>query len=161
VGGGAGFWPTPYKVSFPTGTPIFSIDVECIATSKLHNARSVAHLALVDEWCQPVCSIYVKQELPVASYMTVRPPLCITPSVAPSPCPRVVVACFQCFTPTPSHVLPSIPLRPHTTPQPVTGLTEQLIAEHGIPLADALIRLRACLPASAGQCQCQCLTPLP
>jgi hypothetical protein len=35
-----------------------------------HDTRSVAHIALVDEWCRPICSLFIKQEIPVASYLT-------------------------------------------------------------------------------------------
>jgi hypothetical protein len=57
-------------VEFPPGTPIFSLNVECFTASKHHNSRSVAHIVLADEWCRPVCSIYVKQEGPVTSPTT-------------------------------------------------------------------------------------------
>lgn len=37
----------PYiRVQTPPGHPIFSIDVECVATGVQHNARSVAQVAL-------------------------------------------------------------------------------------------------------------------
>ena len=49
---------------------MFSIDVECVATGVQHNARSVAQVALVDEWARPVFNVYVKQDLPVHSYIT-------------------------------------------------------------------------------------------
>ena len=62
--------PKPVMINLKPGTPVFSIDVECVATSTLHNARSIAHIAMVDEWCRPVCSLYVKQEKKVASYLT-------------------------------------------------------------------------------------------
>lgn len=35
-----------------------------------HNARSVAQVALVDEWGRPVFNVFVKQDLPVSSYIT-------------------------------------------------------------------------------------------
>ena len=48
----------------------FSIDVECVATSKSHNARAVAQLSLVDQYERVILNLYVKPELPVVSYLT-------------------------------------------------------------------------------------------
>lgn len=62
--------PPPFRVNVPPGHPIFSIDVECVATGIQHNARSIAQVALVDEWSRPVFSVYVKQDQPVLSYIT-------------------------------------------------------------------------------------------
>lgn len=62
--------PPPMMINLPVGHPVYSVDVECVATGVQHNARSVAQVALVDEWCRPVFSVYVKQDLPVLSYIT-------------------------------------------------------------------------------------------
>jgi len=35
-----------------------------------HNARSVAQVALVDEWGRPVFNVFVKQAQPVASFIS-------------------------------------------------------------------------------------------
>lgn len=63
--------PPPVIIDIPPGSAtIFSIDVECIATGPQHNARAVAQIALVDEWCRPICNLYVKPDLPIVSYLT-------------------------------------------------------------------------------------------
>eukprot|EP01035_Chromulina_nebulosa_P018258 gene18258-23933_t len=62
--------PSPIIVNIPPGIPIFSIDVECVATAVQHNARSVAQVALVDEWSRPVFNVLIKQDVPVVSYLT-------------------------------------------------------------------------------------------
>lgn len=41
-----------------------------MATSVQHTGRSVAQVALVNEWCQPVFSVIIKQEQKVMSYIT-------------------------------------------------------------------------------------------
>ena len=65
------FMPHPVIINIPPGSaPIFSIDVECVATGTMHNSRSVAQIALVDEWGQPVCNLYIKSVVPVMSYFT-------------------------------------------------------------------------------------------
>jgi hypothetical protein len=61
--------PPPIIISIPPGQPVFSIDVECVATATHHNARSIAQVALVDEWSRPVFNVYVKQDQPVVSYI--------------------------------------------------------------------------------------------
>ena len=48
----------------------FSVDVECVATAKTHNARAVAQISLVDQYERIMLNIYVKPELPVVSYLT-------------------------------------------------------------------------------------------
>ena len=48
----------------------YSIDVECVATAKTHNARAVAQISLVDEYEQVLLNLYVKPDLPVVSYLT-------------------------------------------------------------------------------------------
>jgi hypothetical protein len=62
--------PPPFIITIPPGHPVYSIDVECVATSVQHNARSIAQVALVDEWSRPVFSVYIKQDMPVTSYIT-------------------------------------------------------------------------------------------
>ena len=42
----------------------------CVCAGVSHNARSVAQVALVDEWGRPVFNVFVKQAQPVASYIT-------------------------------------------------------------------------------------------
>lgn len=60
-----------YKtVNIPPGHPVFSIDVECVATGVQHNSRSVAQVSLVDEWCRPLYNAYIQQDKPVVSYLT-------------------------------------------------------------------------------------------
>lgn len=61
--------PAPF-ITIPPGHPVYSIDVECVATSIQHNARSIAQVALVDEWSRPVFNVVIKQDVPVASYIT-------------------------------------------------------------------------------------------
>lgn len=56
-------------INIPPGQPVFSMDVECVATGVQHNARSVAQVALVDEWTRPVFNAYIKQDAPVSSYI--------------------------------------------------------------------------------------------
>ena len=62
--------PPPLCINIPPGVPVFSIDVECVATGAAHNARSVAQVALVNEWGQPVFNILIRQDAPVVSYIT-------------------------------------------------------------------------------------------
>lgn len=61
--------PPPVIINIPPGQPVFSIDVECVATGVQHNARSIAQVALVDEWSRPVFNTYIKQDVPVVSYI--------------------------------------------------------------------------------------------
>ena len=60
--------PPPTIVN-PMG-PIYSIDVECIATGRQHHDRAVAQISLVDGSCMPRLNIYVRPAVPVASYLT-------------------------------------------------------------------------------------------
>lgn len=62
--------PPPVMVNLPFGKPVFSIDVECVATGIQHNSRSIAQVALVDEWNRPIFNAYIKQDKPVVSYLT-------------------------------------------------------------------------------------------
>ncbi len=60
----------PPIVNIPPGHPVFSVDVECVATAVHHNARSVAQIALVNEFNNVVFNAHIKQEQPVLSYIT-------------------------------------------------------------------------------------------
>ena len=82
----------------------FSIDVECVATGKEHNARAVAQIALVDQFERCLLNVFVRppEGAEVHSYLT-----------------------------------------------PLTGLTKELIDAHGVPLPEAIERLRAALPKHA------------
>jgi hypothetical protein len=62
--------PPPVIINIPQGQPVFSIDVECVASGTTHNARSIAQVALVDEWSRPIFNVFIKQDLPVVSYIT-------------------------------------------------------------------------------------------
>ena len=62
--------PPPVIINIPPGQPVFSIDVECVATGVQHTARSIAQVALVDEWCRPIFNVYIKQDVPVLSYIS-------------------------------------------------------------------------------------------
>jgi RNA exonuclease 4 len=94
--------PPPTVVTLPPGAPVYSIDVECVATGRQHHDRAVAQISLVDGQCTPLLNLYVRPEAPVVSYLT-----------------------------------------------PLTGLTEAHLAQHGVPLADAMATLRSRLPPSA------------
>lgn len=61
---------TNVQIIIPPNHQVFSIDVECVATGVQHNSRSVAQVALVDEWCRPVFNAFIRQDKPVASYLT-------------------------------------------------------------------------------------------
>jgi hypothetical protein len=61
--------PPPVLINIPPGQPVYSIDVECVATGVQHNARSIAQVALVDEWNRVIFSVYIKQDVPVLSYL--------------------------------------------------------------------------------------------
>lgn len=62
--------PPPLIINIPPGQPVFSIDVECVATGVPHNSRSIAQVALVDEYSRPVFNVLIKQDKPVVSYIT-------------------------------------------------------------------------------------------
>lgn len=89
-------------VALQPGVPLYSIDVECVATGKQHNARSTAQIALVNAHGQPVLNLYVAQTEKVESYLT-----------------------------------------------PLTGLTKDVLDDKGIPLEEAMKKLRAALPKEA------------
>ena len=61
--------PPPVIIQVPPGHSVFSIDVECVATGVSHNARSIAQVALVDEWSRPIFNVFIKQDVPVVSYI--------------------------------------------------------------------------------------------
>lgn len=61
--------PRPVVLPAITG-PLYSIDVECVATGTQHHDRSLAQIGLVDGTCTPVLNVYVKPELPVVSYLS-------------------------------------------------------------------------------------------
>lgn len=63
-------FPPPVLINISPGHPVYSVDVECVATGVQHNARSIAQVALVDEWSRLVFSVYVKQDIPVVSHIT-------------------------------------------------------------------------------------------
>jgi DNA polymerase III epsilon subunit-like protein len=76
-GGGAGVPATsnieaaprnPYPV--PPAGPVYSVDVECVATGPGHNDRSPGEIALVDEKGRAVFHRYVAVDVPVVSYLT-------------------------------------------------------------------------------------------
>mmetsp|Transcript_12810 Transcript_12810/g.43377 ORF Transcript_12810/g.43377 Transcript_12810/m.43377 type:complete len:302 (+) Transcript_12810:98-1003(+) len=50
--------------------PLYSLDVECVATGTQHHDRSVAQVGLVDDQCRHVLNVYVKPTKPVVSYLT-------------------------------------------------------------------------------------------
>ena len=53
-----------------SASPVFSIDVECVATGTTHNARAVAQIALVDAAGQLLLNLYVLPAEPIVSYLT-------------------------------------------------------------------------------------------
>lgn len=59
----------PSKKKTVVEGPIFSIDVECVASGPTHNEREVAHIAVVDGSEQVVLNVYVKPDKPVFSYI--------------------------------------------------------------------------------------------
>lgn len=59
-----------FIVNVPDGCRVYSIHVEYVATGIQHNARSIAQVALVDEWSCPVINVLIAQEKPVVSYLT-------------------------------------------------------------------------------------------
>ncbi|KAK3266645.1 hypothetical protein CYMTET_24745 [Cymbomonas tetramitiformis] len=91
----------PVRVAPPQG-PIFSIDVECIATDATHNGRAVAQIALVDAASNCLLNLYIKPTQPIFSYL-----------------------------------------------HDLTGLTQEVIEEHGTSLEEAMRTLRAALPTNA------------
>jgi len=60
----------PMFIDVAPGTPIYSIDVECGATTKDHNGRAVISIGMVDEMCRPMCSVLIKPDQPLLSCLT-------------------------------------------------------------------------------------------
>ncbi|KAG8470149.1 hypothetical protein KFE25_008570 [Diacronema lutheri] len=60
--------PRPPKLPEIIG-PLFSVDVECVATGVQHHDRSLAQIGLVDADGSPVLNLYIKPERPVVSYL--------------------------------------------------------------------------------------------
>jgi hypothetical protein len=63
--------PPPMFVQVPPEQPVYCIDVECVATGIHHNSRAVAQIAMVDQWGRVIYNEYIKQDIPVVSYLTV------------------------------------------------------------------------------------------
>eukprot|EP00802_Teleaulax_amphioxeia_P025548 Tamp_26420.p1 GENE.Tamp_26420~~Tamp_26420.p1 ORF type:complete len:292 (+),score=75.06 Tamp_26420:42-878(+) len=61
--------PRPLTVAYDPKTPYFSIDVECVATAKEHNARATAQIALVSSDEKSRLNLYVKPDQEVVSYL--------------------------------------------------------------------------------------------
>lgn len=62
--------PAPTNVKLPPGAPLFSIDVECVATGVQHHDRSVAQISLVNDRSEALLNLYVRPEKAVVSYLT-------------------------------------------------------------------------------------------
>mmetsp|Transcript_33278 Transcript_33278/g.94274 ORF Transcript_33278/g.94274 Transcript_33278/m.94274 type:complete len:106 (+) Transcript_33278:282-599(+) len=62
--------PPPPPQHLPQDSQYYSIDVECVATDTTHNARAVAHIAMVDQYERVIFNAYVKPSVPVVSYLT-------------------------------------------------------------------------------------------
>ena len=62
--------PTPTVIEVEPTTPLFAIDVECVATGRQHHDRAVAQISLVDARCEALLNLYVKPEAPIKSYIT-------------------------------------------------------------------------------------------
>lgn len=62
--------PPPPFIHLNPGTPVFSIDVECVATGKQHHDRCIAQIGMVDMFCRPCFNIIVRPSKPVVSYIT-------------------------------------------------------------------------------------------
>jgi len=60
----------PTIVTVDPEKPIFSIDVECVASGTRHNDRVTAQIALVDQKGETICNIYVTPNVKVESYLT-------------------------------------------------------------------------------------------
>uniref|UniRef100_A0A6A7G6R4 Small RNA degrading nuclease 2 n=1 Tax=Hirondellea gigas TaxID=1518452 RepID=A0A6A7G6R4_9CRUS len=58
----------PSQFKLPAG-PVYSVDVECVATGKTHSARAVAQISLVAENGVVVLNSYVKPRQKVVSYL--------------------------------------------------------------------------------------------
>jgi len=62
--------PPPVVVELPEGAPVFSIDVECVASGPQHHDRTIGSIALVNSACEEVLHLLIKPSGPVASYLT-------------------------------------------------------------------------------------------
>ena len=62
--------PPPTVVNVPVDVPVYSIDVECVATGVQHHDRAVAQISLIDGSGQPQLNLYVRPAVPVVSYIT-------------------------------------------------------------------------------------------
>lgn len=60
--------PRPVVLPALTG-PIFSVDVECVATGPQHHDRTLAQIGLCDADGTPVLNVYIKPDVPVVSYL--------------------------------------------------------------------------------------------
>ena len=94
--------PPHAVVDIPADVPVYSIDVECVASGVQHHDRVTAQIALVDVHENVVLNLYVLPAVPVVSYLS-----------------------------------------------PLTGVTEALLSEKGVPLEAAMADLRAALPSTA------------
>lgn len=61
--------PSQSQAAPPRG-PVFSVDVEAVATGPGHNDRSVAQISLVNQTENILVNVFVKQTVPVVSYLT-------------------------------------------------------------------------------------------
>lgn len=50
--------------------PLYSIDVECVATGTRHHERSIAQVGLVDSNGSPILNVYIRPDAPVVSYLS-------------------------------------------------------------------------------------------
>lgn len=62
--------PPPTLIHVPDGAPVYSIDVECVASGPQHHDRVVGSIALVNHACEEVLHLLVLPDVPVASYLT-------------------------------------------------------------------------------------------
>ena len=61
--------PAPVVIELDPTAKYYSIDVECVATEKQHNARATAQIALIGHDERSRLNLYIKQEQEVLSYM--------------------------------------------------------------------------------------------
>jgi hypothetical protein len=47
----------PVLIALQPGVPVFSIDVECVATGTQHNSRATGQIALVDQFEEPILNL--------------------------------------------------------------------------------------------------------
>lgn len=112
-----------------------SIDVECVATGTKHNDRAVAQIALVDQARSPVSAA-----IPCQHTVLTHDSACCLVLRSPS--------LLQFETPILNlYIKPEAPVVSYLTP--LTGLTADLLEQHGTSLAIALATLRQALPKTA------------